>query len=196
MAGLRGAAHDLVMRAIAFSMVVLFAVPASAGDITVRVVGDSDTRLEEATVGPDASVRWETACVAPCFTHVAPHALVRANAALASEPLELGSRDAIVRVVRGQAGAATPSNVLIGVGASLLASGGVAAPVAAVAMIEESFCFFGACHRDQTPTAVFAGAVITAAVGLVMLTAGLVIRPSARAHVSLALGSAAPQITF
>src|SRR5437762_2305232 len=142
--GLRtSVAHDRAMRLTVPSLVLLCTPQVHAGgDITVRVVGDADTRLEEATIGSDATVHWETACIAPCFTHIARHALVRANASLPSAPLELGDEDAIVRVERGKADGGA-SNVLIGVGATLLGVGGVIAPVAATFVVEQSivFCF-------------------------------------------------------
>ena len=164
------------------------------------VRGDSETRLEEATVADDASVHWDTACIAPCFTHVSPYALVRANASLPSSPLKLGNHDVILHVDRGKPPLADTSTALITIGAILLAGGGIATPVAAVVAVEDSFafCFGAGCptHDRNTDIAVLAGSIATAATGLAMLSAGLLIRPSARASVSFALGGAALHVTF
>jgi hypothetical protein len=177
------------MRVTWFVLAMCVAAPARADEhrITVRVRGDSDVRLEEATVANDASVSWETSCISPCFTHVAPHTLVRANAALPSEPLKLGDDDAVLYVERGKAHLADTSTALIAIGATLFGVGGVAAPIAGVLLLQDSILCFDCSPRDHaTHSAVFAGSIVTAATGLAILFGGLLIRPSARARVSLA----------
>jgi len=177
------------MRVLGVAAFVLLAPQAFAGDITVRVDGDSDTRLEEAVVSNAATIHWETSCIAPCFTHVSPYALVRARASLPSRPLKLGGEDTALRVWRGNADAAEVSTASIILGSLLLGAASIATPISTTILLEHSytFCLSNCPVHDETPVAVFAGSLIATAVGLVVLATGLVMRPSARARVSLAL---------